>query len=81
MASTLALLASLGVKASYSRGALKINGAKKLKAAAPVDTFSDHRIVMAAAAASAVCPGLEIRNPGCVDKSYPGFWRAFKKLF
>ncbi len=81
VASTLALLASLGVKASYSRGALKINGVKKFRAVSPVDTFNDHRIAMAAAAASVVCPGLEIRNPGCVDKSYPGFWRDFKKLF
>ncbi len=79
--STLALLAALGVKASYAKGSLTVTGQAKFKAAAPVDTFNDHRIAMAAAAASTACPGLKIKNPGCVNKSYPGFWRDFKKLF
>ena len=79
--STLALLASLGVKAAYARGTLTVTGAKKFTLKAPVETFGDHRIAMAAAAASAVCPGLEIKNPGCVDKSYPGFYRDFKRLW
>lgn len=79
--STLALLAALGVKAAYGRGALKITGARAFAAKAPVRTFNDHRIAMAAAAASAACPGLEIQNPGCVNKSYPGFWKDFKLAF
>ena len=79
--STLALLEALGVRASYSRGSLTVRGAARFSPRSPVDTFSDHRIAMAAAAASAACPGLEIQNPGCVDKSYPGFWKDFKKLF
>jgi len=79
--STLALLAALGVKASYKKGSLTITGQSKFKAAGPVETFSDHRIAMAAAAASTACPGLKIKNPGCVNKSYPGFWRDFKKIF
>lgn len=80
VASTLALLTSLGVKASYSRGVLRITGGK-FRAAAPAETFGDHRIAMAAAAARTRCAALEIRNPGCTDKSYPGFWRDFKKVF
>ncbi len=80
VASTLALLGSLGVEASYARGVLRVTGGK-FRAAAPVDTFNDHRIAMAAAAAKARCPGLEIRNPGCVDKSYPGFWSDFRRVF
>jgi len=79
--STLALLASLGVKAAYARGTLAVTGAKKFTLKAPAETFSDHRIAMAAAAASVVCPRLEIKNPGCVDKSYPGFRKDFKKIF
>ncbi len=79
--STLALLASLGVKASYGKGAMKITGRPSFSAVKPVETFGDHRIAMAAAAASLVCPGLEIKNPGCVNKSYPGFWTDFKKVF
>lgn len=79
--STLALLASLGVKAAYNAGSMKITGRPAFTAAKTVETFGDHRIAMAAAAAALVCPGLEIRNPGCVDKSYPGFWNDFRKVF
>jgi len=79
--SALALLASLGVKAVYKNGALKITGRPSFSAVKPVETFGDHRIAMAAAAAALVCPGLKIRNPGCVNKSYPGFWKDFKKIF
>jgi len=79
--STLALLASLGVKAAYADGAMKITGRPVFFAAKPVDTFNDHRIAMAAAAAALVCPGLNIKNPGCVKKSHPGFWKDFRKVF
>ena len=79
--STLALLASLGVKAVYARGTLAVTGAKKFTRKAPAETFGDHRIAMAAAVAASACPGLEIRNPGCVDKSYPGFRKDFTKVF
>ncbi len=81
IASTLALLAALGVKASYKKGSLTITGQEELKATGSVNTFNDHRIAMAAAAASAACPGLKIKNPGCVNKSYPGFWHDFKNIF
>ncbi len=79
--STLALLAALGARASFRGGALMVAGAKRFSALSPALTFSDHRIAMAAAAASAACPGLEIKDPGCVGKSYPGFWEDFKKVF
>lgn len=79
--SALALLAALGAKAAYKKGSLLITGAKKFSAKAAVNTFDDHRIAMAAAAARAACPGLKIRNPGCVNKSYPGFWKDFRKVF
>ncbi|KAF0152990.1 MAG: 3-phosphoshikimate 1-carboxyvinyltransferase, partial [Elusimicrobia bacterium] len=79
--STLALLASLGAKASYRNGTLTIPGGQEFKPLKTVETFKDHRVAMAAAAASVVCPGLKIKNPGCVDKSYPGFFRDFRRTF
>jgi 3-phosphoshikimate 1-carboxyvinyltransferase len=78
---TLALLAALGVKASYKKGTLAVAGINKFTAKAPADPFGDHRLAMAAAAARAACPGLKITDPACVDKSYPGFWADFKKVF
>ncbi len=45
-----------------------------------IDTWSDHRIAMCMALVSLRRPGLQIRNPGVVAKSYPDFWRDFEKL-
>ena len=28
-----------------------------------------------------VAPGMRIRNPGCVGKSFPGFWDELEKLY
>jgi 3-phosphoshikimate 1-carboxyvinyltransferase len=39
-----------------------------------VDTHQDHRIAMAFTAIGAAVPGLEISAPGCVAKTYPGFF-------
>lgn len=46
-----------------------------------IDSFNDHRIVMAAAIASTVCKNpVIIKNAGAVRKSYPDFFRDFKNL-
>lgn len=81
VAGTLALLAALGVKASYKAGTLSVTGARAFKPLAPAETVGDHRLAMAAAAATAACPGLRIKDPDCVAKSYPGFWNDFNGLF
>ncbi|WP_439629741.1 3-phosphoshikimate 1-carboxyvinyltransferase [Gemmata sp.] len=39
-----------------------------------VDTYSDHRMAMSLALVGLKVPGVVIRNPGCVAKTYPGFW-------
>jgi len=50
-------------------------------APAAIDTANDHRIAMAFAVLGLVRPGVSIRNPGCVAKSWPGFWLALERLF
>lgn len=79
--STLALLAALDVPARYRGGTLAITGPHRFRGGM-ADTFNDHRIAMAAAAAGtrAEAP-LIIKDHGCVKKSYPGFFADFKKLF
>ncbi len=47
---------------------------------ARVETYGDHRMAMAFAVAGLRVPGLVIRDPGCVSKSFPGFWDAFDCL-
>jgi 3-phosphoshikimate 1-carboxyvinyltransferase len=39
-----------------------------------VETYGDHRMAMAFAVAGARWPGVIIRDPGCVAKTYPGFF-------
>jgi 3-phosphoshikimate 1-carboxyvinyltransferase len=46
-----------------------------------IETYNDHRMAMAFAVLGLVRPNLSIRNPACVKKSYPGFWRDFAKLY
>ena len=37
-------------------------------------TWGDHRMAMALAAVAARVPGVVLEDPGCVAKTYPGFW-------
>jgi len=45
-----------------------------------VDTYGDHRIAMAFTSIGAVVPGVEIADPGCVAKTYPGFFNDVARL-
>jgi 3-phosphoshikimate 1-carboxyvinyltransferase len=47
---------------------------------AAVDTYNDHRMAMSLALVGLKVPGVVIRNPGCVAKTYPDFWRDFEAL-
>ncbi len=39
-----------------------------------IDTYGDHRMAMAFALVGARWPGVVVRDPGCVAKTYPGFF-------
>jgi len=45
-----------------------------------IETYNDHRIAMAFAIAGLRINGITIKNPGCVKKSFPDFWKEFQKL-
>ena len=47
---------------------------------AEVDTYRDHRMAMSFAVAAVAAPGVVIRDPECVSKSFPGFFELLKKL-
>ncbi|HEU5181434.1 MAG TPA: 3-phosphoshikimate 1-carboxyvinyltransferase [Candidatus Polarisedimenticolia bacterium] len=47
---------------------------------ASIETYEDHRMAMSFALAGLRIPGVIIRDPGCVSKSFPEFWEAFAKL-
>lgn len=45
-----------------------------------VDPHGDHRIAMAMATAGTRVPGISVREPQVVDKTWPGFWEALETL-
>ena len=51
-----------------------------LPAPATFETYDDHRMAMALALVGLVVPGVAVRNPGCVAKTFPGFFAALDQL-
>ncbi len=47
---------------------------------ATVETYRDHRMAMSLAVIGLKVPGVAINDPGCVAKTYPGFWEDLDEL-
>jgi 3-phosphoshikimate 1-carboxyvinyltransferase len=47
---------------------------------AVIETARDHRMAMAFALLGLRAPGIRIVDPGCVDKTFPGFWALLDDL-
>ncbi len=47
---------------------------------AEIATYDDHRMAMAFALAGLRVPGVVILDPGCVSKTWPGYFDAFSRL-
>ncbi len=47
---------------------------------AELETYNDHRMAMALSLVGLRQPGVVIRNPGCVAKTYPGFWADLQRV-
>jgi 3-phosphoshikimate 1-carboxyvinyltransferase len=47
---------------------------------ARIATYDDHRMAMSFALAGLKIPGITILDPGCVAKTYPGFWEDLEAL-
>jgi 3-phosphoshikimate 1-carboxyvinyltransferase len=48
--------------------------------AAAIDTYNDHRMAMSLAIPGLRVPGITINDPGCVRKTYPGFFSDLERL-
>lgn len=80
LATTSAMLLSLGAKVTVTEDGLRFEGVEKLHGG-QVDASNDHRIAMAAAVAATFAGGeVEICGAECVAKSYPKFFEDFTKL-
>lgn len=47
---------------------------------APIETYNDHRMAMSMALAGLKVPGIVIKNPACVGKTYPDFFSDLDRL-
>ncbi|NRA07732.1 MAG: 3-phosphoshikimate 1-carboxyvinyltransferase [Myxococcales bacterium] len=48
--------------------------------AAQIDTYDDHRMAMAFSLAGLRIPGIAIRDPACVSKTWPGYFAMLETL-
>jgi 3-phosphoshikimate 1-carboxyvinyltransferase len=46
----------------------------------PVETYDDHRMAMSFAVLGTKFGNLQIQDPACVAKSYPGFWKDLERF-
>jgi 3-phosphoshikimate 1-carboxyvinyltransferase len=72
-------LTKTGIKAQETEDGLIIDGGRPH--GAEIETYNDHRIAMSFAVLGLYVPGIKIKDPDCVQKSFPGFWEEMKKLY
>jgi len=72
-------LARLGARVEEGADSLRIHPPAHLRAAR-IRTWNDHRVAMAFALLGLVAEGIEIEDPACVDKSFPGFWVELERF-
>lgn len=74
-------LNKLGAKVFEGKDYIEVEGVSTFKGGVIVDSWEDHRIAMSLAIASTRCiEPIILKNPQCVKKSYPGFWKDFGGL-
>ncbi len=52
----------------------------RLPVAATFETYQDHRMAMAFSLIGLVVPGISVCDPGCVAKTFPGYFGALEQL-
>lgn len=71
-------LAKTGISVSETEDGLVIKGGHPK--GAEIDTCDDHRMAMSFALMGLRVPGIKIKNPLCVNKSFPEFWEKLKNI-
>lgn len=72
-------LGKTGIPVEERKDGLLITGGQPH--GAEIETYNDHRIAMSFAVLGLAVPGITIKNPACVSKSFPGFWGELEKLY
>lgn len=71
-------LRRMGIDAKEMEDGMIVKGGEPQGAC--IDTYGDHRMAMSFAVAGLKVPGIEIKNEGCVRKSFPGFFEKLESL-
>lgn len=71
-------LGKLGVEVIEAPDGLTIRGGAA-RGPARLSTHDDHRLAMAFTALALAVPGVVVEDPGCVAKTYPGFWEDIQR--
>lgn len=72
-------LSRLGASVTSGNDFLAIRPSEKYSGA-EIETYEDHRMAMSFAVAGLKIPGVKIKNPKCVEKSFPDFFDRFATL-
>lgn len=73
-------LRKLGVTVKWGDGYIKITPPEKLTPNAVIDTYDDHRMAMCFSLVSLGGVPITINDPKCVNKTFPDYFDAFKKI-
>lgn len=79
IAAVAAELTRLGVRAVSGPDSLTVYPASSIRTA-ELDTYDDHRMAMSMALIGLKAPGIAIRDPGCVEKSFPAYFQCLDAL-
>ncbi|NIQ37619.1 MAG: hypothetical protein GTN81_03395 [Proteobacteria bacterium] len=71
-------LEKLGIQTTGGDDFLEVRGGDPQ--GAEIETYGDHRMAMAFAVAGLRVPNMVIRDPDCVNKSFPAFWDLLEGL-
>ncbi len=72
-------LKKLGAIAEKGDDFISIKGGKELNGA-EIETYDDHRMAMCFAVLGAKIKNIDIKDPDCVKKTFPNFWKVFEKM-
>ena len=78
IAAVVAELRRAGIEADEERAGFTVHPGTPRPAR--IETYDDHRMAMSFALLGLRAPGIEIADPDCVAKTFPGFWDALDGL-
>jgi 3-phosphoshikimate 1-carboxyvinyltransferase len=74
-------LAKVGCGVGAGTSDLRITPLQENNGPTAIDPVGDHRIAMSMAVLATKRSGISIVDPTCVSKSYPNFWKDFRKVY